>query len=132
MATETYPYPLGDGGSIRRVVALAADGTNAFATGGSGGSSVAPSSSTTTQRTNVSVTTSSTAVVAASATARIVSLFNHGTANVELSYGATAVAGSGFYTLFPNGLYESPIATTAAVSAISASGTNAVTAVEFL
>lgn len=100
-------------------------------TGAGGGASGGFGSANTASK-NVSVTTASTALYAARATACVMSFFNHGTANVELCYGATAVAGNGFYILFPNGLFETPIATTSAISGISATGTNIVTAVEYV
>ena len=104
------------------------------ASDGSGGTYVAGGSTNTTQDANVAVpsTANGIAIVGTSAKARTVSITNHGSASVELSYGTTATVGSGFAIVAAGGYFETPAPTTAAIAGISASGTNNVTAVEYL
>ena len=102
---------------------------------GSGGTYVAGGSTNTTQRAPVTVASSAggTNIVAASTKARDVSLRNTGATAVELFYGTTAgAAGTGFFSLAAGVYWESPAATNAPISGLSASGTNNVVAVEYL
>lgn len=109
--------------------------TGAYTPGTSGGSGGGSSSSGTVQRAPVAVpsTAGGIQVVAASSTARIVSIPNNGTATIGLHIGTAAgTFASSFVKVLPLGLWESPLPTTAAISAISETGTNNTTPVEYL
>ena len=138
MSTPSNPPQYSPGQNDNYYQRAIAENTYALASGGGSApgapTQVATASGANLSQAQASVTSASSTVAAANATARVLSFTSptSATGNVTLSYVTPAVFGQGFYTLFPGGLYETPVPVTKAVYAISDGNTVPITVVQFL